>query len=168
MKKFLLVTLSIAVGVAAKTQSTHFSQFYSTPLLVNPAATGLTPGPYRLAGNYRSQWNASRFPYKTFTFSGDAKILSNQVTEGNILGAGLTFVNDKTMDGAVQTNNLIFSGAYHVAIFDDPYQTIGVGFQGSYNEKRIDFSRLLFESQYNNNGGFDPSAPVGERLENGK
>lgn len=76
-------------------------------------------------------------------------------------------MNDKTMDGAVQTNNLIVSGAYHISIFDDPYQTVGVGFQGSYNEKRIDFSRLLFESQYNN-GGFDPSAPVGERLENGK
>ena len=167
MKKFLLVTLSVVACVVAKTQSTHFSQFYSTPLLVNPAATGLTPGPYRIAGNYRSQWNGAGSPYTTFTFSGDAQILSGQITEGNILGAGLTFVNDKTMDGAVQTNNLIVSGAYHISIFEDPYQTIGVGFQGSYNEKRIDFSRLLFESQYNN-GGFDPSAPVGERLENGK
>jgi type IX secretion system PorP/SprF family membrane protein len=167
MKKFLLVTLSVIACVVAKTQSTHFSQFYSTPLLVNPAATGLTPGPYRIAGNYRSQWNGAGSPYTTFTFSGDAQLLSGQITEGNILGAGLTFVNDKTMDGAVQTNNLIVSGAYHISIFDDPYQTVGVGFQGSYNEKRIDFSRLLFESQYNN-GGFDPSAPVGERLENGK
>jgi type IX secretion system PorP/SprF family membrane protein len=169
MKKILLILLFAVDSIVAKTQSTHFSQFYSTPLLINPASTGLTPGPYRLAGNYRSQWNAAGSPYTTVTFSGDAQILSGQLTEGNILGAGLTFVNDKTMDGAVQTNNLIVSGAYHISIFDDPYQTVGVGFQGSYNEKRIDFSRLLFESQYdNNNGGFDPSAPVGERLENGK
>lgn len=168
MKKILLVAICVAGCLVAKTQSTHFSQFYSTPLLVNPAATGLTPGPYRLAGNYRSQWNAAGSPYTTITFSGDAQLLSSQISEGNILAGGLTFVNDKTMDGAVQTNNLIVSGAYHVAIFDDPYQTVGVGFQGSYNEKRIDFSRLLFESQYNNNGGFDPAAPVGERLENGK
>ena len=167
MKKILLIILSISFYTAVKTQSTHFSQFYSTPLLVNPASTGLTPGPYRLAGNYRSQWNAAGSPYTTFTFSGDAQILSGQLAEGNILGAGLTFVNDKTMDGAVHTNNLIVSGAYHIAVFDDPYQTIGVGFQGSYNERRIDFSRLLFESQYHN-GGFDPAAPVGERLETGR
>jgi type IX secretion system PorP/SprF family membrane protein len=167
MKKTLLIILSVAIFEDVKTQSTHFSQFYSTPLMVNPASTGLTPGPYRLAGNYRSQWNAAGSPYTTFTFSADAKILTGQLVEGNILGAGLTFVNDKTMDGAVQTNNLIVSGAYHIALFDDPYQTIGLGFQGSYNEKRIDFSRLLFESQYNN-GGFDPAAPVGERLETGR
>ena len=168
MKRFLLVVLSVVSCITARTQSTHFSQFYSTPLLVNPAATGLTPGPYRLAGNYRSQWNGAGSPYTTFTFSGDAQLLKSQISEGNIFGGGLTFVNDKTMDGAVQTNNLMLSGAYHVAIFDDPYQTVGVGFQGSYNEKRVDFSRLLFESQYNNNGGFDPSIPVGERLENGR
>ena len=167
MKKYLLLITGFAVSVIAKSQSTHFSQFYSTPLLINPASTGLTPGPYRLAGNYRSQWNAGGSPYTTMTFSGDAQILSDRLAEGNILGAGLAFVNDKTMDGAVQMNGLTVSGAYHISLSEEPSQTISLGFQGTYNEKKIDFTRLQFENQFVN-GGYDPSAPVGEGLQSGK
>jgi len=167
MKKYLLLIIGFAVSVIAKSQATHFSQFYSTPLLINPASTGLTPGPYRLAGNYRSQWNAGGSPYTTMTFSGDAQILSGRLAEGNILGAGLAFVNDKTMDGAVQMNGLTVSGAYHISLSEEPSQTISLGFQGTYNEKKIDFTRLQFENQFSN-GGYDPSAPVGEGLQSGK
>ncbi|HUQ66829.1 MAG TPA: PorP/SprF family type IX secretion system membrane protein [Flavitalea sp.] len=167
MRKYLLLLAGVAIYFVARPQAIHFSQFYSTPLLVNPASTGLTPGPYRIAGNYRSQWNAGGAPYTTFTISGDAQILKDKITEGNIFGVGLTFVNDKTLNGAVQMNSVAFSGGYHIALNDDPYETIGVGFQGTYNEKRTDFSRLQFENQFGS-GGFDPSAPIGEGLESGK
>jgi type IX secretion system PorP/SprF family membrane protein len=136
-------------------------------LLINPAATGLTPGPYRVAANYRSQWNAGGSPYTTMTFSGDAHIMQNKLSDGNVLGLGLTVVNDKTLDGAVQTNNLALSAGYHISLDADNIQSIGVGFQGTYNERRIDFSRLQFENQFGNNG-YDPSLPVGESLNNGK
>src|SRR5688500_8890138 len=106
MKKLNLVAVICVSCLAVAGQTHHFSQFYSTPLLVNPAATGLTAGPYRLAGNYRSQWNAGGSPYTTFTFSGDAHILSQSLPEGNRLGLGLVLLNDKTLDGAVQTNGL--------------------------------------------------------------
>lgn len=149
----------------ANGQSTHFSQFYSTPLLINPASTGLTTGPYRVAANYRSQWNDAGSPYKTFTASGDAHLMQDRLPEGNKLGIGLVFVNDQTLEGAVQGNSLAISTGYHIAL--DEYQSIGVGFQGSYNEKRIDFSRLNFENQFNN-GEFNPSIPVGEALGDGK
>ena len=167
MKKVHLFFVCFSFCLIARSQAVHFSQFYSTPLLINPASTGMTPGPYRLTSNYRSQWNAAGSPYTTFTFSGDAQVMSDRLTEGNILGVGLSFVNDKTMDGAVQMNSIAFSGGYHISLSEEPYQSIGVGFQGSYNEKRIDFSRLQFENQFGN-GGFDPSAPIGEGLENGK
>ena len=165
MKKLhLFIAMSFLCGTTF-TQSTHFSQFYSTPMLINPAATGLTYGPYRIASNYRNQWNDAGSPYKTFTISGDAHVLKDKLAEGNVLGAGLVFTNDKTLEGAVQSNSLAFSTAYHIGL--DEVQSVGLGFQGSYNERRIDFSRLHFENQYNG-GGFDPSLPVGEALGDGK
>jgi hypothetical protein len=94
MKRIFLMGMAVAFGITAKAQSTHFSQFYSTPLLVNPASTGFTPGPWRVAGNYRSQWNTSGSPYRTFTFSGDTKILQDRLADGNALGIGAAFVND--------------------------------------------------------------------------
>jgi len=158
---------AVSVAVTSNAQTSHFSQFYSTPLLINPAATGLTAGPYRLAANYRTQWSGAGSPYRSLTFSGDAQIMNGLLPEGNRLGLGLTIVNDKTMEGAVQANALGVSAGYHVALDAEDVQTLSVGFQGSYNEKRIDFSRLQFESQYNGID-FDPSLPIGEILPGGK
>ena len=165
MRNLLLFFAVFMVVNVASGQSTHFSQFYATPLLINPASTGLTTGPYRLAAAYRSQWNDAGSPYKTMMASGDAQILRDRLPEGNKLGLGLVLVNDQTLEGAVQGNSLAISTGYHIAL--DEYQSLGVGFQGSYNEKRIDFSRLNFENQFNN-GEFDPSIPVGEALGDGK
>ena len=165
MRKLIFSFATGLICYISHGQSTHFSQFYSTPLLINPASTGLTYGPYRIASNYRSQWNDGDSPYKTFTISGDAQILKDRLPEGNILGLGLTFVNDKTLEGAVQSNSFAVSTGYHISL--DEVQSIGVGFQGSYNERRIDFSNLHFENQYNGDG-FDPSIPIGEQLGDGK
>ena len=165
MKKLRLSFAAVLFVCVANGQSTHFSQFYSTPMLINPAATGLTYGPYRVAANYRNQWNDAGSAYKTFTVSGDGHIMKSKLPEGNVLGLGLTLVNDKTLEGAVQGNSVALSTAYHVAL--DEVQSVGVGFQGTYNEKRVDFSRLHFENQYNGND-FDPSLPVGEALGDGK
>ncbi len=167
MKKGIFIIAAIVVCSICNAQSYHFSQFYSTPLLINPASTGLTPGPYRVAANYRSQWNTAGSPYRTFTFSGDMHVMQEQLPEGNTLGLGLVFLNDKTMDGAVQTNNFMFSAGYHISLDAENIQSVGLGFQGSYNERRIDFSRLQFENQLGN-GGFDPSLPIGEELQAGK
>lgn len=167
MKKQLLLFAAIAFCSFARTQTTHFSQFYSTPLLINPAATGLTAGPYRIAANHRNQWNEGGSPYKSFTFSGDAHILKNKIADGNTLGLGLAIVNDKTLEGAVQTNSFAVSAGYHISLDPDNVQSIGVGFQGTYNERRVDFSNLQFENQFDGSG-FNPSLPIGEALSDGK
>src|SRR5688500_6495438 len=101
MKKLIFFFATGLLAFVSYGQSTHFSQFYSTPLLINPASTGLTYGPYRVASNYRNQWNDAGSAYKTFTISGDAQILKNKMAEGNTLGLGLALVNDKTLEGAV-------------------------------------------------------------------
>jgi type IX secretion system PorP/SprF family membrane protein len=165
MKNLFVFVAAVCAASYANAQSTHFSQFYSTPLLINPASTGLTPGPYRVSANYRTQWNNAGSPYKTLAISGDAQVMKDRLAEGNILGIGLAIVNDQTLQGAVQSNSLALSAGYHIAL--DEYQSVGVGFQGTYNEKRIDFSRLDFENQFNG-GGFDPSIPTGEALGDGK
>ena len=56
-------------------QDLHFSQYFNTPLLVNPANTGFNPDyDYRLGGNYRNQWANVGNPYKTMGFWGDTKL----------------------------------------------------------------------------------------------
>ncbi|MDP9230542.1 MAG: PorP/SprF family type IX secretion system membrane protein [Bacteroidota bacterium] len=148
-------------------QSYHFSQFYSTPLLLNPAFTGYTDGPYRVAGNYRSQWGQAGSPYITSSLSIDFSPLRKNISEGNKIGFGISVLNDKTLGGGLQTNSIALSSAYNISLDQENIHTIGLGFQGVYHERRIDFSRLTFENQFGSNG-FDPSLPIGELIESGK
>jgi type IX secretion system PorP/SprF family membrane protein len=148
---------------ALHAQSYHFSQLYSTPLLNNPAFTGYTDGPVRIAANFRSQWLQGSSPYLTSTISADFSPLRDRLTEGSRLGLGAVFVNDQSSGGALQTNTVAFSMAYNLALDADKVHTIGVGLQASYSQRRIDMSKLSFESQFGSNG-FDPNLPVGEDL----
>ena len=166
-KKIFLFIASCAGCLVAGAQTYHFSQFYSTPMMVNPANTGNTGGPYRFAANYRSQWQNEGTPYTTFIASGDAHVLKGVLGEGNTLGLGLTFLNDKAMDGLMVTNSFSLSTGYHIALDADNIQKIGIGFQGTYNERRVNFNSLQWENQFGN-GGYDPTLPTGEQIQNGK
>jgi type IX secretion system PorP/SprF family membrane protein len=163
MKKLLLYFCLIVLADTVRAQSYHFSQFFSTPLLTNPANTGLTEGPFRVATNMRSQGMIGSAPYLTGYLSADVSPLRSHLTQGHRAGLGLYVMNDRSMNSVVQTNSIGMSAAYHVGL--DPYgeHSVGLGVQGTYNQRRIDYSRLTFENQYGP-GGFDPSMPVGEPL----
>ena len=151
-------------ATAIQAQSYHFSQFFSTPLLTNPANTGFTEGPYRVASNIRSQGLNGGASFFTGYFSADVSPLRSQLPEGHKAGLGLYVMSDRAMSGIVQNNTLGMSAAYHVGL--DPYgeHSVGLGVQATYNQRRIDYSRLTFENQLGP-GGFDPGLPVGEPLD---
>ncbi|MEP6615206.1 MAG: PorP/SprF family type IX secretion system membrane protein [Ginsengibacter sp.] len=166
MRNILLIIL-LFFSLAVPAQSYHFSQFYSAPLFINPALTGYIDGPYRIAGNIRSQWGTGGSPFTTVALSADAVLLKKHIQEGNTLGAGICVLNDKTLGGAVKSSTIGVSTAYNIVLDQDNIHTIGLGFQGIYNERRIDFSSLSFENQFGGSG-FDPSLPIGESLPAGK
>ncbi|MEK7225921.1 MAG: type IX secretion system membrane protein PorP/SprF, partial [Bacteroidota bacterium] len=72
MKKILLTLIA---GVALLSESTaqdpNFSQFFASPLTLNPALTGKFDGLFRVAGNYRNQWPTIPNAYQTKTVSVD-------------------------------------------------------------------------------------------------
>lgn len=164
MKKIVFSLCLFVVAEAVRAQSYHFSQFFSTPLLTNPANTGFTEGPYRFASNIRSQGLSGGSAYFTGYFSADISPLRNSLPDGHKAGLGLYVMNDRALSGAVQTSSVGMSAAYHIGL--DPYgeNSIGLGVQATYNQRRIDYSKLSFENQYGP-GGFDPSIPIGEPLD---
>ena len=163
-KRIIILFYSVMIAGLAEAQSYHFSQFFSTPLLTNPANTGFTEGPYRLASNFRSQGMQGGNAYFTGYISGDISPFRNVLAKNNKAGLGLYIMNDQALGGALQTNTVGLSGAYSVALDEYGDHNIGVGFQGTYNQRRIDYSKLTFENQYSP-GGYNPGAPVGEPLD---
>jgi type IX secretion system PorP/SprF family membrane protein len=161
MRKVLLLLCSLVAYLGANSQSYHFSQFYSTPLLNNPALTGYTDGPYRIATNFRSQWQMGGSPYTTASLSADFSPLRNHLAEGNRLGIGISLLTDQSLNGALQTNSISLSTAYNLTLDYDGAHHLGLGLQGSYHQRRIDFTKLTFENQYLT-GGFSQNIPVAE------
>jgi len=163
MKKLIISFCLIMVVDALIAQSYHFSQFFSTPLLTNPANTGFTEGPYRFASNIRTQG----MPGNTFFtgyLSADISPLRNKLTDGHKAGLGIYVMNDNSLYSALQTNSVGISAAYNIGLDIYGQQSFGVGIQGTYNQRRIDYGKLTFESQYGP-GGYDPSLPIGEPLD---
>ncbi|MFZ9207484.1 MAG: type IX secretion system membrane protein PorP/SprF, partial [Sediminibacterium sp.] len=52
-------------------QDPHFSQFFASPLTINPALTGKFDGKYRITSNHRNQWPTINNAFITTTASFD-------------------------------------------------------------------------------------------------
>jgi type IX secretion system PorP/SprF family membrane protein len=158
----VLAALLLAVG--ANAQDPGFSQFFASPLTLNPALTGKFNGVVRVAGNYRNQWPSINNAFITSTISVDAPILRNKLPENDTWGLGLMGMNDKTAGGALNSNYIALSTAYHKSLDEDGYHQLGVGFQGSYASQTLDGTQLHFEDQLDLNGGW--TLPSNEAISN--
>ena len=56
MRKCFVFFLTLLICGAVIAQDPHFSQFFASPLTLNPAFTGKFDGSWRLAANHRDQW----------------------------------------------------------------------------------------------------------------
>jgi type IX secretion system PorP/SprF family membrane protein len=166
MKKVLLfLTITLYLMNPARAQDPHFSQFFASPMTLNPAMTGLFSGDYRVSGNYREQWRSISTPFTTGTAAIDFGILKNVISYTDIWGVGLMAMYDRTGGGALTSTYLSFSTAYHKGLDPEGNHTLAVGVQATYVSKRLDQSKLVFENQIDNNG-YNPSIPSGETISN--
>lgn len=162
MKKIFCCLLVAVVGRTAWGQSYHFSQFFSTPLLTNPSNTGYTDGLVRVASNMRSQGGGGN-TFFTGYLSADVSLMRNTLPTGSKAGVGLYVMNDQSLTSAIQTNSIGLSTAYHVGFDDYGEHSFGLGVQATYNQRKLDYSKLSFENQFGQNG-YEPSRPIGEAL----
>jgi type IX secretion system PorP/SprF family membrane protein len=145
MRKIFLVIYVLCLVLGAHAQDPHFSQFFSSPLTLNPALTGKFDGTLRTAGNYRNQWPAFNNVYTTSTLSVDFSILNSVLPETDTWGVGIMALTDKAGGDILKTNFVGISTAYHKALNEDGFSQIGIGFQAMYGQKRLDNSKLYYE-----------------------
>jgi type IX secretion system PorP/SprF family membrane protein len=148
MKKFIVTLITcVALANASNAQDPNFSQFFASPLTLNPALTGKFDGVYRVAGNFRNQWPTINNAFVTRTASVDFGIMKNRLDEIDQLGVGILGVTDRAGDGVLVTNYAGLSLAYHKGLDEDGFHQIGAGFQGTFVNKRLDVSKVDFEDE---------------------
>jgi len=118
-KLFYIIFFSCIVSniclVDVQAQDIHFSQFYASPLTLNPAMTGNLNGSYRLTAIYRNQYASIPAPYNTFAVSGDMSVLRGML-KGDHAGIGIVAYNDVAGDGNLSNTSVLLSAAYHKSI----------------------------------------------------
>ena len=145
-KGALLCTMFVLVS-KAKAQDIHFSQFFATPLLVNPALSGVYKGDFRITGNYRQQWKSVSEPFTTAAFGGDYQFY---MLNGDRISAGMQFVSDQAGVGALKTTQTYVVGAYHKSFGLNNFHG---GLQFGYVEQSVDITKFTFPNQFDRDIG---------------
>ena len=147
-------------------QDPSFSQFFSSPLNINPALTAKINADWRVIANFRDQWIGPASPYVTGTISYDSKIFQNNTgfsENENYAGVGGMLMYDNAMAGVVKSTYGSLNLSYNVKLAEsgETRHRLGIGFGGIYGRRYVDFSSLDFEAQFTGSG-FDKNLPTGE------
>lgn len=153
MKKILTLALSLFSGLAAEAQDIHFSQFYETSILRNPALMGTFRGDYKVAMVYRSQWSSISKPFQTGLITGEARI-PVKGESGDYFTAGLLAFYDKAGSIDLQTVGIYPALSFTKYLGAGSRSFISAGFTGGYLQRSFDPAKMTFNTQYVPGSGF--------------
>lgn len=144
--KYLLLaaTLILEVPQLVTAQDPQFTQFYASPLYLNPAFAGSTQGA-RIGMNYRNQWPGIDANYNTVTAWGDIYI------ESKNSGIGLLLTNDTQGISGLRSTSMALQYSYDLRL--SKILSFRPGFQVAFVNRSADFSNLIFGDQFDPNTG---------------
>ncbi len=159
-----IITLILGMPSTSVGQDRHFSQFYASPLTMNPALTGAFSGRFRIAGIYRDQWRAAlERPFTTISTALDFRFRVPQASQyRDAFGVGLIFYKDEVRNFDFTSNEINISAAYHKALNFKNTQYLSAAFQGGIAQRNINFNNLSFQDQFNQKDGY--TFPTAEAL----
>jgi type IX secretion system PorP/SprF family membrane protein len=169
MKRFRIIVLLIIAGTGCYGQDPQFSQFFSSPLNINPALTARINSDWRMISNIKDQWIGPASPYVTGTVSYDRKIFQNKVpnvdnSDDNVFGIGGMLMYDRAMNGIQKSTYASANLSYNIKFAEGVMgkHRLGLGFGTTYGRRYVDFSRLYFQNQWIGFNGFNTNLPTGE------
>ena len=94
-----ILFLFVLKAASIHAQDPHFTQFYTSPLTVNPAYTGFfEDANWRVISNYRRQWVSQLSYINTNTIQIDGKFGKEDEEDRKPFGIGILFMNDVSME----------------------------------------------------------------------
>ncbi|MCB0780176.1 MAG: type IX secretion system membrane protein PorP/SprF [Flavobacteriales bacterium] len=139
------LVVGVCITLTTHAQDPQFTQFYANPLYLNPAFAGSARCP-RVVLNYRNQWPALSGTFVTSSASYD------QFVEGISGGLGFQVLNDQAGKGTLNTTTVSGMYAYQQALTRK--LSISAGFQATYFQKSLDWSKLTFGDMIDPRRGF--------------
>ena len=142
--------LLIGLTLEVQGQDPQFSQFYASPVNLNPALTGGFAAKYRVSALYRDQW---RGPLEqsigVFGAALDLRFdLKSRALEGDAAAAGLHFLSDQVGPLDLSTNTIALAGAFHKSLDLENSKYLSAGIQLATTQRNILYENLFFQDQF--------------------
>ncbi len=172
MKKnlqLIFVLLIAGFGITANAQDIHFSQYYYSPVTLNPALTAVNKT-IECTFQYKNQWQVVK-GYSTGGATFEFKInqqkwkkrsnLTDFYKKKEMKGLALGFnvFADKAGNGSIRQTMASMSLAYHILITRT--STLSAGLNGSFTQMSINPDGLRWNNQYEL-GNYSAMTPSGE------
>jgi len=150
---FLSAALFSLNGLFA--QDIHFTQFYMSPLTMNPSSAGRFEGTVRIGGIYRGQWASvvgGSNSYKTPSVWADAPIIRG-FRKQDWIGVGLSFFTDKAGQLGLKHSATKLAATYHLALGRKNTTVISIGGQYGRGSRKVG-DEYRFEDGYGPDGSY--------------
>ena len=158
VRKLLFLLTALLCVSALSAQDIHFTQFYMSPMTMNPSMAGKFEGTVRIGGIYRGQWSSvvgGGDSYKTPSLFVDAPIIRG-IRKQDWIGVGLTFFSDKAGELGLKHSAAKLGATYHLALGKKRTTVLSLGGQyGKVSRKLGDDRR--YEDGYDPSGQYVPS-----------
>jgi type IX secretion system PorP/SprF family membrane protein len=150
------IFLCCIVFATGSSQDLHYSQFYNSPINLNPAHTGIFNGDRRFTLNYRNQYDSGL--WETFGGSYDMKFYPKRERNG-FLSGGLVFNYDVQGLSKLKLTNVNVALSYTGILNENNLLTIGglIGFAS----RGFSSDLLTWDRQWDGRF-FDPNLGSGE------
>lgn len=136
--RWLLLLMLLFKGLTGVAQDHLYSQFFNSPLYLNPALTGQFKADLRMNLIYRNQWTA---------IPGNLSYLSASV-DYNVpqFGGGIGLLFTRSSEGTAFLTHTNIAGLYSYSVGSDDF-VLSFGLQAGVTNRVIDYSKLLFDDQ---------------------
>lgn len=130
-------------------QDHMYSQFFNSPIYLNPALTGQFQGDLRMNLIYRNQYTS---------VPGSLNYISGSI-DYNVpqFGGGLGLLFTRSAEGTAYLNKNNISGTYSYSVGSDAF-VLSFGLQAGVTNRSIDYGKLVFSDQIDPRLGYIPGS----------
>lgn len=142
MKQLLVILFLLTVLLPeVQAQDPMYTHGFMSPVYLNPAATGMADYDFRMTAVYRRQWLVVPSGMQYFTVSADKFIYEHSI------GVGMMVNSER--EGFI--NKLGINGTFSKLLCFGTHQ-LSLGLQAGMYNRKVDYSKLWFADQINNQG----------------
>jgi type IX secretion system PorP/SprF family membrane protein len=161
LNTLIISMLLVCCYTTASGQDIHFSQFFETPLMRNPAMAGMHDADMRFQVVHKDQWRSVTVPFQTTSINLEYRMKVGR--QKDFISVGVQAFSDKAGSAVLKTVQILPVINYHKSLSDVKPVYFSVGFIAGYSGRSYDRTKVRTSSQFDG-FGFNPNLPTGELL----